>query len=48
MTNDRLRLAAWCLCVAAVTAICIWVLVGAPPNQAAALWRTPLLDPAAR
>ncbi|WP_186294457.1 hypothetical protein [Bradyrhizobium guangdongense] len=48
MTNDRLRLAVWCLGASVVTAVCIWVFVGAPPNQAVALWRSPVLNPAPR
>jgi hypothetical protein len=40
VTNDRMRLAAWCLLVSVVMAVCLWSLVGSPETRIKSAWRS--------
>ena len=33
VTNDRMRVAAWCLVMSLVTAVCQWALAGSPRDK---------------
>lgn len=48
MTNDRVRLAAWCFVMSIITAVCLWILVGSPETRTKGVWRFSSHELAAR
>ena len=40
VTDNRMRLAAWCLLVSVITAVCLWSLVGSSEIRAKGVWRS--------